>query len=658
MINNVWAIHLTLKLLSGGLKMHKKARFVLIVMVLSVLMTTTAIAGYEYDATDYSGYMDVVAINEELPAPVFTILHTNDVHGRFLPTNAAIGIDRIATINAQIPNSLLVDAGDTFHGLPFATLNRGLDIVNLMNAAGYVFMAPGNHDFNFGTDRLLELSEAAEFTLLAANTTRDGELLFDDVAIAEVNGLTIGFFGLVHPGTYYLTNPANIVGVSFGDPIVAAQESVALLQELGVDLIVALSHLGSGARSDYRVDGWGIAVAEAVDGIDILVDGHSHNLHENGITVNGTLVVQAGDHGRFVGRVDVFEVDGAFEFFASYINHEYAVANFESDAYVLALIEEIQDAQAEIKDIVVAYLPETLYVDVIRSQEMPLGNLIADAVLWYTSADVAFTNGGGIRDVLHAGEVTKGDIISVLPFGNYVVTLEVTPALLASAMENAVSALPGGGRFPQVAGFAFTFDPNAEEGARVLSITVEGEYLDLQDDETTFVLATNNFIANGGDAFTMFVGMEALLEFSALDEILIAYVNYADLEGLAVEGRIVENASEVVEVYEQEEAAQYEESDVSYEEAVAEEYEEEYVAYEPVEEVTVVEVPQGVTTAVVVNCWYLNVRAGGGISHNIVNILRAGDVVVVLETTPLGWYRVEMGEVTGWVFGRRYLEVQ
>ncbi|MCL1787318.1 MAG: bifunctional metallophosphatase/5'-nucleotidase [Defluviitaleaceae bacterium] len=512
--------------------MLKKAKVALLFVLVLLLAATPVFANGDYDEYDA----------QDTQEPTVTIFHTNDVHGRFLPSNTAMGIATIATIYAETPNALLVDAGDTIHGLPFATINRGMDIVELMNAAGYDLFVPGNHDFNFGTDRLLELEAVADFDFIAANVIRDGELLFDDIAIREINGITLGFFGLAHPNTPVLTNPTNVVGVSFTDPIEAARDAVERLQGMDVDVIIALAHLGSGARNEYRVDGYAVAVAEAVAGIDLIIDGHSHSLHENGLLVGDTLIVQAGDHGNNLGRVDIFAIDGEITINASQITRDEAVENFDADEDIQALIEEIQARQAEEMDVVVAYLPEQLDNEFIRSQEMPLGNLIADAIRWQTGTDIAFTNGGGIRDILPAGDVTKGDIISVLPFGNYVVTLEITPAILAAAMENAVSALPGGGRFPQVSGFSFAFNPEAEAGERLVSITLNGEDLDLTDDTTTFTIATNNFIAAGGDAFEMFVDLPILLEFGNLDEVLIAYIPEADLEGLAVEGRIVEVA--------------------------------------------------------------------------------------------------------------------
>ena len=652
--------------------MLKKARFALLVLLLAMLATTTVFA---YENGDYDNGEAM-----EAAAPTFTIFHTNDVHGRFLPSGSAIGVDRIATIQAQTPNSILVDAGDTFHGLPFATINRGLDVVELMSAAGYNLFAPGNHDFNYGTDRLLELEAAASFDFISANVFVGDELLFNDIAIREVNGVTVGFFGLAHPYTYHLTNPNNVTGLTFACPVENAQIAVAALQELGVDVIVGLVHLGSGARSDYRIDGFAIEVANEVDGIDILIDGHSHNLHYPALIVNNTVIAQAGDHGRFLGRVDVVVEDGdVVSVSVSHITQEYAVENFESDEDVLALIDDIMARQSDIMDIVVAYLPFELYNGNIRSEEMLLGNLIADAVRWVGGADIAFTNGGGIRDLLPAGNVTKGDIISVLPFGNYVVTFEVTPAILRDALENGVSALPGGGRFPQVSGFSFTFNPDAEEGSRIISINIDGQYLDLNDDSTTFILATNNFIAAGGDAFTMFVDLPLILELGNLDEILMAYINEADLENLAIEGRIVVTdqvlsailtpppngyvAEDEVEAYNEYEEYVVEEDEyvpveVEEEYVVADE-EEEYVALVVVEEeyVPVVVTTTFIGTATVINCWFLNVRSSDGMGNNIIGTLRAGDVVTVLEVTRWGWYRIQTPYITGWVFGQRFLQM-
>jgi len=646
----------------------KKTKVLLgLLIALLLLMAPMAVLADEDNGYDYDE--DVVAAEEngeeEAPAAdenddsdgavTITIFHTNDMHGRFLPAGNIIGIDTIAAILAATDNAFLVDAGDTIHGTPFVNLGEGFNAMRLMDMAGYSFMTPGNHDFNFGVDRLLELEAMVGFELLSANVTRDGELVFNNIAIAQVGGVTVGFFGISYPGTPRVTHPNNVYGLTFGNAVTAAQEAVDVLQSEGVDVIVALTHLGEDGTA------WGLQVASQVWGIDVIIDGHSHTLHEEGRIAYGTLMAQAGAHGRYLGRVDIVVYGGEIlSITASVITVEYARENFEPVAAVTALMNEMAEELQEALSVVVGYSPVTMYGDspehrqALRSSEVPLGNLVASSMLYASGADFALANSGGIRTHLHAGEITRGHIVDVMPFNNYAVVVAITPAVLRDALENGVSNLPGDGRFPQVAGFSFSFDASREVGDRVLSIVVDGQELDLNDTTTIFTLVINDFLQAGGDGYTMFMGLNAVGEFANQDELLTAYINVIDLNTVGVEGRIIDLTPDVVEEPEVEEPNLYEELPL-VEEPVEEEpaVEEPAVVEEPVVEETPVVVVAG--TATVVNCWYLNVRRGPGVSHSAFAVLRVGTVVNVLETRG-NWHLVETDDVSGWVFGR-YLEI-
>jgi 5'-nucleotidase len=238
------------------------------------------------------GAAGVLAMAAEAPegSTVVTILHTNDLHGRLVGGGNVLGLDVIAAIREATPNSILVDAGDTIHGLPFVTFFEGRNAIYLMNEAGYALFAPGNHDFNYGIDALLRHEYYADFGFIASNLTwaATGRSVFDQYRVVEIDGVTLGFFGLAYPGTPSVTNPAGIVGLRFSNPIYAARASVAALKDLEVDVIVAIAHLG--------VDGsaWGPEVARAVPGIDIIIDGHSHTRLDEGYMVGDVLMAQAG----------------------------------------------------------------------------------------------------------------------------------------------------------------------------------------------------------------------------------------------------------------------------------------------------------------------------------------------------------------------------
>ena len=506
----------------------KKVRLVLFLLVAVLMLSFVTVAAAEVEET------------------TITIFHTNDIHGRFIHHNQpghiahnanAIGIDTVAAIVQDTDNALLVDVGDTFHGIPFVNLGRGQNAVELMSLAGYDLFTPGNHDFNFGVDRLLELEELAGFGFVSANIfMEDGSLLFDAYTTIEIAGLTLGFFGLANPYTPIVTHPANVAGLYFGDPIAAAEAAVAALQEMGVDVIIALSHLGMDG------DISSIAVAEAVQGINLIIDGHSHDMPEEGYRVGDVLIAQAGEHGNNLGRVDIVVSEDGVSVTASIISREYAHENFEPCEYVAALIAEMISELDESLNEVVGYSPVELIGsrELIRTQEMPLGNIVANAMAYASGAQLALANSGGIRDSFAAGELTIGDVVTVLAFPNYVVVVDITPAQLWEALENGVSQWPAdNGRFPQIHGFGFTFDGYADVGSRVLSITIDGVELDADDNTTTFTLAINDFMAAGGDGYTTFVGLPRVSEAGIMSEVFIAFLESADLS-VDVDGRIAQ----------------------------------------------------------------------------------------------------------------------
>lgn len=563
--------------------------------------------------------MSVFAMAEN---KVVTILHTNDSHGRLVGSESIIGIDTIAQIKAELENVLLVDAGDTLHGLPFATINKGKDVVALMNMAGYDVFTPGNHDFNYGYETLLELAELADFDVISCNIFKGEELLLAPCAIKEVDGVTIGFIGVNTPDTMFMTNPLNVVGLTFEDVVECTQATVDVLLENGVDLIVVLAHLGTDDSSSVT----SIELAENVTGIDIIIDGHSHSKYDEGLLVGDVLIASANQYEAFLGAVVVeFDEDNNIvEKAAGLINVEEARALVEPNEDIAAFIEEINEEQSLVYDVPVAeffYSLSAAREPGVRTQEMPLGNLVADALRVETGADIALTNGGGLRADINEGIVTRGNIIAVLPFGNYGVTKYVTPVQLKALLENGITGAPAAvGAFPQISGFSFVYDVTLEPGERVLDIIFDGESLDLEDDETLLLLATNDFMAVGGDGYTVLGECPTENEFSALDELLLAYIYRIEEEELDVDyseidGRIFEAAS-LVEVI---------------------------GLVDVIDDI----IPTSGGTAVLSGPAY--VRSGAGVINPIVGILEAGDTVTVIEIYK-GWVKVTDGELEGWVF--------
>jgi len=474
------------------------------------------------------------------PTTEIVLLHTNDTHGRVAGSESGvIGIDRVAAIRANTPNSILLDAGDALHGLPVATLLRGADILSLMGAAGYDAMAVGNHEFNYGWQHLRELRKQAPFPLLASNVILDGVLLLDDTVIVDRDGVKVGIFGLTTEGAEHSTMPAYVRGLVFRDAAATARAKAEALRKKGAHVVVALCHLGC-----VPCEGGTLTpdLARAVPGIDVIIDGHSHTVLEQGLQMaqSGTLIVQAGDNGQYIGKVVIALEEGIVTSkAASLIGYEEARAT-APDAAVAARLAKILQAQETILREPVGEAAASLSAaraPGVRTREMPLGNLIADAYLEAAQADIAVANGGDIRADLKAGTVTKGDIISVLPFGNTLMVKTVTPAQLRAALENGVSGIvldaagnidseqSPQGRFLQVSGFRFTYDPAKPAGERIVSVTLDdGTALSLDDDATQLSLAGTNYVMTGGDSFAMLGELPVERELGAADEALAAYI--------------------------------------------------------------------------------------------------------------------------------------
>lgn len=469
-----------------------------------------------------------------------TILHTNDIHSRVEESKDGIGYAKLAALVKRYktanPNTLVLDAGDSFHGQTIANLVRGESVVSIMNAIGFDAMTAGNHDFNYGTARLLELSEQAKFPVLGANVKKtDGSRLLKSYVIKEAAGVKIGIFGLSTPETAYKTHPNNVAGITFTDPVAEAKTMVEELKGKA-DIIVALVHLGVDESSADT----SVKVAEQVPGIDLIIDGHSHTLLENGRMVGSVLIAQTGEYLKNIGRVELTIESGKLTGKKAEILTKAAVEadKVPAEQAVLDIVNGIKKVQDQVLQQPVGNTSVKLEGEreVVRKGESNLGNLIADAMLSESGADVGITNGGGIRASIEAGIITKGQVITVLPFGNYIQTKKVKGSDIQAALELGVSAYPESlGGFPQVGGMTFEFDPAQPKGNRVTAVFVQGKQLDPQQ---SYVLATNDFMAAGGDQYTMLKDYPIANDFSSLEEALIAYIQKKGVVEPKVEGRI------------------------------------------------------------------------------------------------------------------------
>ena len=459
-----------------------------------------------------------------------TILHTNDVHGRLAATppfgsvctaehkaqNKCLGgaarlAGAISATRAEGGNVLLLDAGDQFQGTLFYTHYKGQAAAQVMNKLGYDAMAVGNHEFDDGPAALGRFAKRVAFPLVAANMDVSAEPLLAGLVapwtVFELGGEKVGIIGLITEAVPSISSPGP--DVQFSGVAEALKGAVAALEKTGIDKIIALGHVG------YERD---MELARAIDGIDIIVGGHSHTFLSSDdpdaagpyptlVTAPGgqtVLIVQAFQWSRYLGRLDVsFDATGQVRaWHGAPIHMDNKIPEV---AGVAALVAELNQPLHEIRNEVIGHSEIALGNGNCRSGECALGNLLADIMLWRTSAEgseIAIANGGGIRAGLPAGVVTRGDVLQVLPFGNTLATFGLFGSDLLNVLEHGV-ARPGGGGFLQVAGLRYSWDAARPAGARLGQVAVrnpDGTYAPL-DKARIYRVVSNNFLRRGGDGY-------------------------------------------------------------------------------------------------------------------------------------------------------------
>jgi 2',3'-cyclic-nucleotide 2'-phosphodiesterase (5'-nucleotidase family) len=460
------------------------------------------------------------------PIADLVIIHTNDTHGRALYVEEReIGFALVAAEAERLRQAgervLMLDAGDTFHGTAMASLHKGESIVEFMNKAGYALMTPGNHDFNYGADRLIELAAMADFSLIVANVRNDTGPLFPPYEVIDYGDLKVGVIGLITTETYFKANPAGLVGIFFDDPIKAARSALEELSGENVDLVIALTHLGLDLESDAVSSR---QLAEAVEGIDIIIDGHSHHRLLEGEWVNNTLIVQTGSHSSDIGMVRISFPPGDLRHISASLIDVTGATSLDPEPQVAAEVERYNALNEPILQEIVSYSSKDLVGEreLVRTGQTNLGDAIVAAMLLESGADVAMINGGSIRTSIAAGPVSRGDLIAVLPFGNTTAVIEVTGAELVAMLENGLSGYPEpSGAFPQVGGLTYSFNSEAEPGVRSSGWIVSDRPL---DPEAKYLLVTTDFLLAGGDNYEMLKGKRVLFEYGTVDELLSAYM--------------------------------------------------------------------------------------------------------------------------------------
>ena len=501
-----------------------------------------------------------------------TILHTNDIHSRIEPItkydsgckeedNEAGkcfgGIARVATAikerRAAHENTILLDAGDQFQGSLFYSYYKGQAAAEFVNALGYDAMAVGNHEFDDGPDALRKFIDATDLPVLLANAEASkDEFLADQListTIIEVAGEKVGVIGVLAEDTDETSSPGE--NVKLTSTVESAKAEVAKLEAEGINKIILLSHVGI---SQDKV------LAAEVSGVDVIVGGHSHTLLSNtqkrakgpyptwidGPEGKPTPIVQAYAYGKFLGELKVkFDDDGnLLEAVGEPILLDASVAE---DAAIKARVKELAVPLDEIRNAVIGSTSEAIdgSRSTCRAQECQMGNLIADAIFAATKdqgIEIVIQNGGGLRASIDAGDVTMGEVLTVLPFKNTLATFEMEGKYIKEALENGLSKLEeGAGRFPQVGGLKYSFDASKPAGERVVELTLkDGTAVEA---DKVYKVATNDYMRGGGDGYKIFAekGMNAY-DFGPGLEVVVA--DYLKAKGGAytpyLDGRITD----------------------------------------------------------------------------------------------------------------------
>jgi len=499
------------------------------------------------------------------------VMHTNDSHGHVeMSPKLATAVNEV---RAEDPEALLLSAGDVFSGTLFFNEFKGKADLDYMNYLAFDGMTFGNHEFDLGGSAeghkaLSEFIKNAKFPFVSANVDFSKDPLFNGLQLAgtvgekiedgkiydgiikTIDGQKVGIFGLTTEETIDISSPGK---VTFSNYVEEAKRMVSAFEAKGVNKIIALTHLGFDDSVKYDND---LELAKQVDGIDVIVGGHTHTaLTEPNLVEKEepTLIVQAGEYNKNLGVLDV-----EFDYWGTVVAYGGEIIPLKEKAEDAATADLIKPYKEKISTVQNQSIGVTAAVKlegeraVVRTQESNLGNLITDGMLATAKkinpeTVIALTNGGGIRASIDEGEITMGEVQTTMPFGNTLGIMNLKGSEIKAALEHSVSQAPNeNGAFLHVSGMKFTYDSSKPAGEKVVKMEVkgtDGTYTELDLTKNYFV-ATNTFTAKGGDGYTMFENAYnegRVSEPGNVDyEMFVEYLQQFETVEPTVEGRIVD----------------------------------------------------------------------------------------------------------------------
>lgn len=478
------------------------------------------------------------------------IFHINDTHARVSTDDengAAIGIDKISkVVNLSLlknKNTLFMHGGDMLHGTSRINLSNGENMIKLLNPMHLNCAVTGNHEYNMGLDQLINITKQLKPYILSANTVYKDtkqpvflpyiiyELDVEKNDFISINSnysrddnIRIGVFGLATPETAYKTHPDNVKNVEFLNPIKTAESMVKTLKNY-CDIIVALTHLGIDNSSEFT----SIKLAENVQGVDYIIDGHSHHVLENGLKINDTMIFQAGSHGKYLGKITIDIRDKKIVNTSYELLNETIIDNIihnRPDTLIHKTLKSIDDETDRLLNRTIAYCTKTLLGDrtLVRQKESELGNFVANACKYFTNADFSVVNGGDLRASLVEGPVTYKNILDVLPFQNNIQVIEISGQIVKAMFEHSVEFVPAsfGGFLSVSSNVKLSFDPSKQPGQRISSIYIDDELI---DDDKFYTVSLSSFLVAGGDDYKMLIGSKKIKEFDSVENIVVKFIN-------------------------------------------------------------------------------------------------------------------------------------
>ncbi len=512
--------------------------------------------------------ISVCAVSAEEKSTEIHIVHTNDIHGYYKSTSGGqIGFDAVKTIADKENADLILDAGDTFHGQSFATVEEGKSIAELMDAVGYDAMTPGNHDWSYSADRLKELDRESSFPILASNVAdANGNRYFDNnfyiknVTADDGTEVRVGVFGVIDEDFYTSTSAKNVENVRFENSAETATAYANFLRDdENCDIILALTHNANPEKF----------IAET-SGIDAVIAGHQHILIDKYCTDSDGKSVKLVEANCFFKNVGVLTLTYSNEKgVTDAVEKTYSSADTQgmSDEKIASDISAIEKReQSVLSEVIGESSREYAYSwEELRTSEQEIGRIVTAAYLDFTGADVAMENAGGIRSGIPKGNVTYSDLISISPYGNMLVEKELTGQQIIDILEfsvdlmkknNAVydlqkQAIKDGedpyqyswpdnsGSVMQFSGLSAVYDYSKPYGSRVSDVKIGGKAIDTLK---TYRVVSNNYAFDSSD-YGDVASLTTVKEYTTCEQILRDYIGKGDFEKTAVNANLVEKSS-------------------------------------------------------------------------------------------------------------------